>query len=135
MTEETEASYAAAFFEWHATRTDGDGSRNSVALEIFEQNKRLNKPQETREPTLTAWEKDRVVGSGLTERVFWKVRSEGFVLQEGIRARKKMRKRMARQPLRVEEERMAHEMREWLGGAGCGEIAQAKWLWPEAQMN
>src|SRR3546814_19228783 len=66
MTEETEASYAAAFFEWHATRTDGDGSRNSVALEIFEQNKRLNKPQETREPTLTAWEKDRVVGSGLT---------------------------------------------------------------------
>src|SRR3546814_8814671 len=70
MTEETEASYAAAFFEWHATRTDGDGSRNSVALEIFEQNKRLNKPQETREPTLTAWEKDRVVGSGLTERVF-----------------------------------------------------------------
>src|SRR3546814_9333385 len=60
--------------EWHATRTDGDGSRNSVALEIFEQNKRLNKPQETREPTLTAWEKDRVVGSGLTERVFWKVR-------------------------------------------------------------
>src|SRR3546814_4399640 len=62
MTEETEASYAAAFFEWHATRTDGDGSRNSVALEIFEQNKRLNKPQETREPTLTAREKDRVVG-------------------------------------------------------------------------
>src|SRR3546814_5596602 len=54
MTEETEASYAAAFFEWHATRTDGDDSRNSVALEIFEQNKRLNKPQETREPTLTA---------------------------------------------------------------------------------
>src|SRR3546814_1280656 len=95
--------------EWHATRTDGDGSRNSVALEIFEQNKRLNKPQETREPTLTAWEKDRVVGSGLTERVFWKVRSEGFVLQEGIRARKKMRKRMARHPLRVEEERMANE--------------------------
>src|SRR3546814_12776423 len=111
MTEETEASYAAAFFEWHATRTDGDGSRNSVALEIFEQNKRLNKPQETREPTLTAWEKDRVVGSGLTERVFWKVRSEGFVLQEGIRARKKMRKR-------TEVRRVGKE---------CGSTCRSRW--------
>src|SRR3546814_17528868 len=131
MTEETEASYAAAFFEWHATRTDGDGSRNSVALEIFEQNKRLNKPQETREPTLTAWEKDRVVGSGLTERVFWKVRSEGFVLQEGIRARKKMRKRMARHPLRVEGERMANEMRERSEesrvGKECVSTCRSRW--------
>src|SRR3546814_20187671 len=44
-----------------------------------------------------------------------------------------MRKRMARHPLRVEEERMANEMREWLWWAGCVEIAHDQWLVPESQ--
>src|SRR3546814_781080 len=40
---------------------------------------------------------------------------------------------MARHPLRVEEERMANEMREWLWWAGCVEIAHDQWLVPESQ--
>ena len=132
MNEELEALYAASFLEWHACSTEENGPE-AVAIEIFQQNKRLNRPRDVREPKIAAWEKDRVVGSGLTERVYWKLTYDRVMIQEARTARKKMRKRLVRRPLSVEEERMTNEMREWLWWAGCVEISHDRWLVPDSQ--
>lgn len=135
MTEETEASYTAAYVEWHATRTEAGERPNSVALEIFEQNRRLNRPWQRPAFVPTKWERKRVVGSGLSSRTYWEAKREGAVLQESRRASASSRKLMAKRPLRYEERGMTSAMHEWLWQAGCVRLThiEGRWMVPESQ--
>lgn len=135
MTEEVEASYATAYIEWHAARTDAGERPNTIALEIFEQNRRLNRPWQRPAFVPTKWERKRVVGSGLSSRTYWEAKSEGAVLHERRRAGARSRKLMAKRPLRYEQRDMTSEMDEWLWRAGCVRLSHVedRWMVPKSQ--
>lgn len=135
MSEETEASYAAAYIEWHAARTESGERPNSLALEVFEQNKRLNQPWQRPVFVSTEWERKKVVGAGLSSRTYWEAKRKGAMLEESRRASSKFRSRMAKRPLRHEKLRMQSVMDEWLWQAGCVRLAnwQDRWMVPKSQ--
>lgn len=132
MTEQLEQAHCAAYLALHSGR---DENSNSLQLAIFEQNKRLNRPRQTPDFKPTVWERQRVVGSGLTQRVYWRPHREGLMLEEGKRAAAKARAFMARHPLRSEQSRMENDMREWLWRSGCVEISHMRWMVPESQQS
>lgn len=138
MTDETEASYTAAYIEWHASQTEASERPNSIASEIVEQNRRLNRPWQRLASAPTKWERKKVVGGGLTSRTYWEPKLEGFMLKESRRARAQTRSMMAKRPLRHEKLSMASAMNEWLWKAGCVRLGHERsgnerWMVPESQ--
>lgn len=133
MTEEIETSYTSAYIEWHAARTEAGERPNSIALEIFEQNRRLNRPWQRPNFVPTKWERTKVVGSGLSSRTYWAAKREGASLQESRRAGASSRKLMAKHPLRYEEHGMRSAMDEWLWQAGCIRLSHGNWMVPKSQ--
>lgn len=133
MSEETEASYTSSYIEWRSARSEAEERPNSIALEIFEQNRRLNRPWQRPNFVPTKWERTKVVGSGISSRTYWTAKREGAVLQESRRASASSRKFMAKHPLRHEESSMRSAMGEWLWQAGCIEMSHGHWMVPESQ--
>lgn len=135
MTEEAEASYTAAFVEWHAARTQENKRPNSIAVEKEEQNRRLNQPWRRPEFTPPKWERKKVVGSGLSARTYWEVKRDGSGAPMTRWWDAKARSRMSKRPLQHEKVNMSAQMDEWLWRAGCVRLAhwEDRWMVPDSQ--